>query len=231
MYAIILAAGKGERAGGDVPKQFQLLNHVPVFMHSVFAFRRAAPQCSIIIVAPSGGEFTDFVIENMDAAKIPFTLVYGGASRFESVLNALRALPQDKRDEIVAVHDGARPLVSTDMIVAGEKAVRQYGQCAVPAIPITDSIRIIYGEGSRRADRSHYRAVQTPQMAPYHRLINAYERAWRVIGNSGQMPFTDDASVYEATFPGEVRLFPGEISNIKITNPKDFSIAEIIMRL
>lgn len=148
----------------------------------------------------------------------PHTIVEGGQNRYESVKNALLSIPQTAG--IVAVHDGARPLVSKDTI---EKCFEIAEACgsAVPSVPITDSIRQLDRDGSHTVNRSTMVAVQTPQTFKLSILKDAYSAAYSPI-------FTDDASVVE--FRGEpITLVEGDVRNIKITYHIDVKLAEWIL--
>lgn len=221
--AIILAGGSGQRAGGAIPKQLQTLGDRPVFAWSMKAFLEEYPGTRFILVVNE--RFRDMFeagIANMRQSTLPFDceIVGGGSTRAESVSNALKRLsPED--DMLIAVHDAARPLVSVDMIRRGWEAARKY-DAVVPAIPLTDSIRELDEAGnSRSVPRSYYRAVQTPQVFKAQLLIDSYNQL------TDPDSVTDDASVVELA-GHRITLYDGEERNIKITNPKDFLIANVL---
>lgn len=150
----------------------------------------------------------------------PHSVVAGGDSRFQSVKNALLSLQLTDAD-IVAVHDGVRPLVSTALIQNTYETAEKFG-AAIPATPVTDSVRRIEPDGTSVAlERASLRAVQTPQTFKALELLKAYDVPFAPF-------FTDDASVYEHA-GGSVRLVEGENTNIKITHPIDITIAEHII--
>ena len=150
----------------------------------------------------------------------PHSVVAGGDSRFQSVKNALLSLQLTDAD-IVAVHDGVRPLVSTSLIMSTYATAEKHG-AAIPATPVTDSVRRIKPDGTSVAmDRASLRAVQTPQTFKALELLKAYDVEFEPF-------FTDDASVYEHA-GGSVKLVEGETTNIKITHPIDITIAEHII--
>lgn len=221
--AIILAGGSGTRAGGGTPKQFRTLGGEPMFHRPVSAFMAADPQTEIVLaVNPLFlSECREMVYAFPEETAKKIRIVAGGSSRAESVSNALAAIPHN--EGMVAVHDAARPLVSVDMIKRGWEACGGKN-CVVPAVPLTDSIRMLGGNGkSESVDRSRFVAVQTPQVFPLDLLKRAYDTADALPG------FTDDASLAEAA--GEtITLYEGEPENIKVTTPQDFGIAEIILR-
>lgn len=223
-HIIVVAAGSGSRFGGDLPKQFCELSGKPVLVHAIEAFRRALPLADITLVLSRWGEeyWRDYC-ERTGYVSPP--VVIGGDTRARSVCNALEALALTHiaDDDIVLVHDGARPLVSAAVIHRVAGAVDEL--CgAVPAVMPVDSLRLVSDSGSRTVDRAVYRAVQTPQGFPFGLLYDAYRHALLADGT-----FTDDASVYEAA-RGEVRLVPGSPLNLKITNPDDIAIASVLAR-
>lgn len=220
-YAIIVAGGEGTRMGGGLPKQFRDLRGLPVVVWSMLAFREEDPATEIILVVnPRFMETWDGMFRALpEEARVPHAVIGGGDSRTSSVRNGLE-LTEDGGDVLVAVHDAARPLLSTEMISRGWKAAEVSG-CAVPGVPVTDSLRIV-GNGTNRAvDRSDYVAVQTPQVFNAAILKKAYA------GNPGKA-FSDDASACEAAGFSTV-IYEGDYSNIKITNPGDLAIASIIL--
>ena len=218
-----MAGGEGSRAGGELPKQFQRLLGIPVLWWSVMAFHRENPDTEITIVMhPGFFDEYDIMLSELpaDLRDIRVRLVAGGRSRGHSVSNGLMGLPDDK-DALVAVHDAARPLVTEPLIREGWNRASESG-AAVPVVKVTDSLRELEGEGSRQVDRSRFRAVQTPQIF----RCDLLKRAYRL---EDRPEFTDDASRVEAL--GEkITLIEGDYANIKITNPIDFKIAEVLLQ-
>lgn len=217
-YAIIVAGGKGTRLGGGIPKQFRLLKERPMLMCTVDAFVRAGCSIDIILVLPD--EHVDYWVSlcNEYGFHHNCRIAKGGSSRWESVKNGL-ALVQD--DGFVAVHDGARPLVSPALVNAAFDAAEIYGS-AVPAVLPTDSMRLVSDDGkSRVLNRNNCRCIQTPQVFESKTLVDAYKLPF-------SESFTDDASVVEAA-GGIINLIEGEGSNIKVTTLQDMALAEIIL--
>lgn len=226
-YAIIVAAGSGRRAGSPLPKQFHTLGGRTVFMHSVIRFLDDAPEVTVIVVCHP--DFIQLVEKEMDGlGAAEWLVIPGGNSRRESVrngLNAIRTRLGTGKSALIAVHDAARPLVPALTIREGWSAAEEF-LAAVPAIPVTDSLRqLTDGDGrSEAVDRSRFVAVQTPQVFRADILLRAYDRP------KGDFSFfTDDASLVEASGV-PVTLYPGSPENIKITHPRDFAIAEAILR-
>lgn len=225
-YAIIVAGGNGTRANTPVPKQFMKLDGKPVLMHTITKFAEAGLGIEIILVLNKGQ--IDFWKELCREHNFytDVKIVEGGENRFESVKNGLALVGEarlpDGQEGIVAVHDAVRPLVSTKTIVTAFKAAEMYGN-AVPAIPITDSIRQIDSSKSVAVDRTRYCVIQTPQCFLASILKKAYSVA------EYKIHFTDDASVVESS--GEkIHLVDGNPDNIKITTPRDFILAEALMK-
>ncbi len=217
IVAIILAAGKGMRCNTDIPKQYVYVAGRPVVMWSIDAFRKAVSDVEIIMVINPETEQLWLQL----CKKYNFVspkLVAGGATRWESVKNAISTLEADD-DTIVLVHDGARPAVDVQTILRVINAATN-SDGAIPSVPVTDSIRLLKADGSSVAvDRNAYRAVQTPQGFPLHLLAKAYNLPYRP-------EFTDDASVMEYAGFGNLKLVEGSPDNIKITFAADISAIE-----
>lgn len=220
-YAIIVAGGEGTRLGGGLPKQFRDLNGHPVLWWSMKAFHLEDPDTHIILVV-NPRHIEDW--KNLCLAMNPDDFIdheicRGGDSRTDSVKNGLALIP-DEADALVAVHDAARPLVTSLMIARGWKSSLKSGG-AVPSVPVTDSLRQLVGEGSQSVNRSEFVAVQTPQVFKSKMLKAAYER-------NPEAVYSDDAAAFEAG-GYKVELFDGSTSNIKVTNPGDIEIASILL--
>lgn len=218
---IIVAAGSGSRFGGNVPKQFRLLAGRPVVMHCIDALRSAYEDSDCIIVLnPDAVElWKDLCRQFMFRSP---GIVFGGATRWESVRNALVWLETPGPHDVITVHDGARPLVSRQLIRDAVEACSEHSG-AIPAIAVTDSVRMLSDDGPIALDRSRLRAVQTPQAFVAEELIDAYRHPY-------QESFTDDASVMTAAGYTDIVLTQGDPANIKITHPLDIEVAELYMR-
>lgn len=222
-YAIIVAGGVGNRAGGSVPKQFRNLCGIPMLWWSVRAFHQENPETRIILVLNSSyvGLWNElFESLSSDDRSIAVTVTSGGDSRLESVRNGLKCIPDSERS-LVAVHDAARPLVTADIIRRGWEAASQSG-AAVPVAPLVDSIRHITDAGNISVPRKEYVRVQTPQVFNLELLKQAYEKPF-------SPDLTDDASVVEAA-GHKITLFDGSDYNLKVTSPSDFAIAETLLK-
>lgn len=219
VYAIIVAAGRGSRFGADLPKQFCDLDGRPVLMHTVEAFaERIGLDRILLVIDPSYTEFWRELCRKHGFASPE--LAAGGSTRSRSVANAVSRL-DCPCDAIVMVHDGARPLVSGELIERMSTLPDGYVG-AIPCVPVTDSLRLVEGELSSAVDRSRYYAVQTPQTFSASTLRRAYE------ADVDDPAITDDASAVERLGLGLVAIVPGDPRNIKITNPMDIRIASAI---
>jgi 2-C-methyl-D-erythritol 4-phosphate cytidylyltransferase len=214
---IIVAGGSGKRMGAAVPKQFLLLKGKPLLMWTIEVFHRFDAAMQLIVVLPQDHHATwqDLCAEHQFT--IPHTLVCGGAERFHSTLEGLKALAHEG---LVAVHDGVRPLVSTELIVCCFAAADEHG-AAIPVMPISSSVREVMQQGSKATDRSRLRAVQTPQCFRVELLYRAFELPY-------DPAFTDEATLVER-LGVEVQLVEGEEHNIKVTTPFDMKVAEVVM--
>lgn len=214
---VIVAGGSGQRCGGGVPKQFRLLGGEPVLARTINLFARTLPGAEIVAVLPE--EHIPFW-KNLSARfeVAAHTLAAGGDDRFGSVRNGLAAL--QSAPELIAVHDGVRPLASPELIRRIVESADEQG-AAIPAVQPADSFRVTEGGASRIVDRSCLRAVQTPQAFRAEWLRNAYDTA-------PDASFTDDAAVVERAGHG-ICLVEGEPTNLKLTTPTDFIVAEALL--
>lgn len=219
-YAVIVAGGSGSRMGGGIPKQFRSLWQRPVLWWSMKAFHDEDPSTRLILVLPENYiDLWQSLFSTLpEEEKIPHKVVAGGNSRTESVKNGLSLCEEE--DSMVAVHDGARPLVRPSLISKGWETAERSG-AALPVVPVTDSLREVDGGFSKAVNRDRYVGVQTPQVFVTGLLKEAYRKA-------GNQTFTDDATAVE-NLGREVTLFEGEPTNIKITNPKDMAVATVLM--
>ena len=220
-YAVIVAGGEGTRLGGGLPKQFRALLGKPVLWWSLKAFYDEDPETRLrVVLHPDYFDEWKALMDSLpEEERYRHDVVAGGKSRTESVKNGIEAIPASE-DILIAIHDAARPLADVGMIARGWAAAFESGG-AVPAIPVTDSLRQISGRESKAVDRSEYVAVQTPQVFRSNLLKEAYARQPEAV-------FSDDASAFEAAGWKPV-LFEGSSVNMKITNPGDIEIAALLL--
>ena len=217
-YVIVVAGGSGTRMNSAVPKQFMKLDGKPVLMHTISRFADCGLNVEIIVVLSQAHKETWKQMCAEHQLATPIFIAESGETRFQSVKNGLALI---KEPGLVAIHDAARPLVDAKIITTAFKAAEMYGN-AVPAVPLNDSIRQIDSTLSIALDRSKYCIIQTPQCFQVELLKKAYEQDYK-------FTFTDDPTVVEAM--GEkIRLIDGHYDNIKITNPRDFIIAEALLK-
>jgi 2-C-methyl-D-erythritol 4-phosphate cytidylyltransferase len=218
-HVIIVAGGSGRRMDAEIPKQFLLLNGKPVLMHTCDTFYRFDPSLSFIIVLPAIHIATWETLCKTHSFTIPHHIVEGGPERFYSVRNALQAIHHD--ENLVAIHDGVRPLVSHETIQTAFDTAYKYGN-ATPVIPVIESVREQSSTENHIIDRSILQLIQTPQVFKCSLICKAYEQDY-------SSTFTDDASVLEKM--GEkIVLTKGNPENIKITRPIDLIIAEALIK-
>lgn len=218
-YAVVVAAGRGVRMGAAVNKVLLPLCGEPVIRHAVCAFCEADEIDGVVVVASA--DETEQMRAALCGLEKVCAIVPGGSTRQESVKNGLDALPKEAR--IALVHDGARPLISRELIA---RCIRQTEDCgsAVVCTPMTDTVKVEKdGCVVRTLDRSQLRAVQTPQCFFAGELKAAYEAAAR-----DGVSVTDDASVMEHA-GHSVHLLESSEVNFKLTTPEDLRRAEDII--
>ncbi len=219
-YAIIVAGGSGKRFGSEMPKQFLPLDGKPVLMRTIEKFDQAG--AAIVVVLPVEHQEMWMSMCKDGNFAVSHTIADGGKTRFESVKNGIAAIEHLADGNLVAVHDGVRPLASVELINRCYDTAQETGS-AIPVVNPSDSIRQVMDDGtSQQLLRSSLRAVQTPQTFKAELLRGAYDVEESPL-------FTDDASVIEA-IGHKVALVEGEIANIKITTPIDMVIATELLK-
>ena len=258
--AILLAAGRGTRMGSGIRKQFMELAGRPVLSWSLNVLALSPIVTEIVLVIPAGGGANKSAEEEQEhirrlfidplpeaaAAKVR-ALVPGGAERYNSVYNGLEAIqwPCD----YVFIHDGARPLITEEMLEKLFRAVQEY-KAVVAASPSKDTVKITDDSGFVQStpDRSRVWNIQTPQCFAYELVKSSYEKiigatsdtapaaAFADFAGAGhqnsQTPrkITDDAMVVEYASDTKVRPVDTGYQNIKITTPEDLLVAEVFLR-
>ena len=220
--AVIVAGGSGERFGDPRGKQFVELAGLPLMCWSIAAFEQAPSVARLVVVcAPDRAAQVEKDVLARLSLKKPVALTPSGATRQDSVLSGLGAVPRDL--EFVAVHDAARPLVEAEMIEAAIAAVRQDPALAgaILATRSVDTLKLVEGTTIvATPDRSFYWAAQTPQVFRRRVLLAAHKAAAR-----DEYLGTDDASLVER-MGGKVRVVESSRDNIKVTLPEDLALAE-----
>ena len=219
--AIIVAAGGGNRFNSKTPKQFAEILGKPIIIHTLEKFEACEAVSQVVLVLPLN-EISAFesLIEKFELTKIK-RVVAGGASRAESVLNGLNAA--DPETDIVAVHDGVRPLVSIDEITATIEKARETGAACLVAV-ITDTIKQIDGGMiTGTLDRTKLRRAMTPQAFRYSILREALDQGIL------DYDITDECMLVER-LGHQIAYVDGSSRNIKITLPEDRVLAEALLR-
>ena len=216
--AVIVAAGTASRMGG-IDKVMAPIGGEPMIVRTVRAFQECDAIKEIVIVTRQ-----DLLVPIMDLChrfeKVQ-SVVVGGDSRQESVERGLHAL--STKVKLVAVQDGARPLVTYEVIDRTVRAANTYG-AAAPAIPVKDTIKEVKGGiVAKTPDRKLLQAVQTPQVFDFDLLNGALKKA-----KEDGAEITDDCSAVER-LGMSVKIVPGDEKNIKVTTPLDMKIAELFL--
>ncbi|MBQ8317761.1 MAG: 2-C-methyl-D-erythritol 4-phosphate cytidylyltransferase [Lachnospiraceae bacterium] len=231
--AIVLSGGSGSRMNSDVAKQYMLLKDKEILYYSLKTFQDSDKISHIILVARP--EDIDYCKTNI-VEKYEFTKVKkicaGGKERYNSVYNGLcivEELSDDVKNEIVLIHDGARPFVTHEMIDKSVENMMLGSACTV-GVPVKDTIKIvceIHGElfGKETPDRNTLYQIQTPQTFRYELIRKSYERMLGDVNHN----ITDDTMIVEQYGGMGCGIIMGSYTNIKITTPEDLDFAEKIV--
>ena len=218
MAAVILAGGRGTRMGTETPKQFLEIAGKPMIWHTLKAFEESNAD-ELVLVAPEGGaEYCrKEIVEKYGFRKVRH-IVEGGAERYDSVYAGLIAL-QDSGCSLVAVQDGARCMVTPDIIRRSYEAAEQYG-------PSKDTIKLADEEGfaAETLPRQRLWIIQTPQTFRYDLCLRAY--SIMMSSPETKAGVTDDAMAVERFTDTKVKLVMGDYRNIKVTTQEDLAAAE-----
>jgi 2-C-methyl-D-erythritol 4-phosphate cytidylyltransferase len=220
--AIIVAAGSATRFGGDKPKQFLEIAGKPVVVHALERFE-FCPQIDQIILVLPAAEIENFreIAASFDLKKL-VKIIAGGTTRAASVWNGLAAIDAESA-EIIAVHDGARPLVSVSEILRTIEKARESGAACLVA-GVTDTIKEISGDKiARTVNRASLRRALTPQCFRYEILKRAFE------ANDFKHSATDESFLVEQIGVA-VSIVEGGAQNIKITHAEDLILAESLLK-
>lgn len=216
--AIILAGGKGKRMGAKISKQYIELKGKPILYYTIKRFSDYKDINRIILVLPKDEiEYCKKEVLDKYSLKVDL-IVEGGKERQDSVFNALDKLIDD---EIVLIHDGARPFVSESIIEQGIKYANLYG-AAAPGVMPKDTIKIKDQNcfSISTPDRNTLVAIQTPQVFKLDIIKECHRRI-----KEEKRVVTDDTMVVEA-YNNKVYLYEGDYTNIKVTTPEDLILAE-----
>ena len=218
---VVVAAGSSERMGTD--KMLMELSGLPVLVRNLMAFQKSPVVDDIVVVTKSDKlETVADMVHEHQLDKVSQVLV-GGATRMESALVGVSNLKKGRR--LVAIHDGARPLVTQELIKRVVDAANEH-MSAVPAIPSTDTLKLRDPEGfvAGPLDRDQIVRVQTPQVFDADMIKGALTKAVE-----DGLPLTDDCSAMDM-MGIKTKLVEGDPDNIKLTGPQDITLAEAILK-
>ena len=214
--AIILAAGKGQRMGTELPKQFLSMGDDMLLTKTIRVFEESSVIQDIVLVTSEDWiGFCKTQIVDREGFRKVRKIVAGGKERYDSVYQGLLACPNA---DYVFIHDGARPFVTEEILVRTQEAVEKYEACAV-GVPSKDTVKIVDEDGfvESTPPRENVWNIQTPQAFSYPLIRAAYE----VVRDNNMTGITDDAMIIERSRLAKVKLVMGSYYNIKITTPED----------
>lgn len=223
--AIVVAGGKGKRMGKQISKQYLKICGIEIIAITLSKFEKCKCIDNVVLVVPEQDvEFCNEKIIKKYGFKKVIKVVKGGDERQDSVYNGLLNIPKDT--DIVVIHDGVRPFVSSDIIEKSIEEAEIYGACGA-AVAVKDTIKIADENRFVKTtpERKNMFAIQTPQSFKYDVILNAHETAKK----SGKI-YTDDTKLVEE-MGLKVKLFEGSYSNIKITTPEDLYIGEYLYKM
>ncbi|HBQ27498.1 MAG TPA: 2-C-methyl-D-erythritol 4-phosphate cytidylyltransferase [Syntrophomonas sp.] len=226
LRVVIAAAGTGSRMKSRINKQYMLLNSRPTLSYSLDVFENYEAVDEIIIMAhPREIEYCEKeIVKKLGYRKVK-KVIPGGEQRQDSVWAGLLQLNWDTTD-YVAVHDGARPLLTSALLDDLIKEAEEWG-AAIPGIYVRDTLKMVDRDGfvGNTLDRSSTVFIQTPQVFRFKEIYQAYAMALK----EGFIS-TDDAALFEK-YIGRVKVVPGNYNNLKITTPEDLIIAEALLNI
>ncbi len=223
---IVLAGGKGSRMQSDVPKQYMELLGKPLLYYALKAFEDSDVECVVLVTAEGDEEYCKKeLVERFGFTKI-VGIVAGGTERYDSVWNGLKCLKEQEPDYVL-IHDGARPLVTADLINRMITETEQYGAC-VAGMPVKDTIQMTDERGTitLTPKRDSLWTAQTPQSFEFSLAYNAYEQLMQ----EPEINVTDDAMVVGLYHDIPIQMVRGSYTNMKVTTPEDMVLAEAFLR-
>ena len=248
--AVILAAGTGSRMKAGVAKQFLELDGKPLIYYALQAMEQSKiiHECILVTGENDMQKMQSEVVSKYGFQKVT-AIICGGSERCFSVANAMRWIASITKDEpdandIVFIHDGARPFLTEEILERTLQAAKEYGAC-VAAMPSKDTVKLVDDAGFAKEtpNRKTVWAVQTPQVFDRKLIVDAYRKMEEDVESRkasdvcsegrkafGDVPVTDDASVVELYTDVKVKVVEGGYSNIKVTTPDDLVIARAFLR-
>ncbi len=257
VYGIVLAAGSGSRMQASVKKQFMELAGEPLFLHSFRAFCQHPLVDRVVLV--TGHDDIPYMAELLathaaDCREKLLDIVSGGKERYDSVWKGLQRIvvasaaatvsdptaaygdnvfgAEEPASPLVLIHDGARPLLTAEMLTDAVAAAAKY-DAAVLGMPVKDTIKLLDAENfvTETPDRTKLWLMQTPQSFSFPLVYRAYERlAAAEQAGENLPPITDDAMVVEYFGKARIKIIPGSYENIKVTTPEDLPMAALFLQ-
>ena len=223
---IVLAGGKGSRMQSDVPKQYMELLGKPLLYYALKAFEDSDAEQVVLVTAEGDEEYCrKELVDRFGVAKV-VAIVAGGAERYASVWNGLKCLKEQEPDYVL-IHDGARPLVTAELINRLITETEQYNAC-VAGMPVKDTIQMTDERGTitLTPKRDSLWTAQTPQSFEFSLAYDAYEQLMR----EQEINVTDDAMVVGLYHDIPIQMVRGSYTNIKVTTPEDLVLAEAFLK-
>lgn len=227
---IVLAGGRGSRMQSDIPKQYMELDGKPLLYYSLRAFEDSSVD-SVVLVTAEGEEAycRKELVERYGFTKVA-AITHGGAERYASVWNGLQCLANQsdgKTPDYVLIHDGARPLVTPELINRLLRETESYGAC-VAGMPVKDTIQMTdeHGVITLTPKRESLWIAQTPQAFEFPLVYDAY----RQLMEEPEVQVTDDAMVVGLYHEVNIQMVRGSYTNLKVTTPDDLVLAEAFLK-
>lgn len=223
--AIVLAAGSGKRMHSNIQKQFLQINGKPLLYYTLKAFQRSRIDEIVLVTGADSVTYCREEIVNRYGFTKVSAVVAGGSERYHSVYQGLLAAAGS---EYVLIHDGARPMVSPELINELMEKVQEEKAC-ISGVPVKDTIKVVDAQGyvTNTPDRKTLWSVHTPQAFSYDLIRSAHE-AFRLDGCPDGV--TDDGMLVERYTSCPVRMVGGSYANLKVTTPEDLPLAERLLR-
>lgn len=228
--AIVLAAGQGKRMQSNIQKQYMLLNDKPILYYSLKAFQDSFIDHIVLVVGADEQNYCrSEIVEKYGFHKVT-AIVEGGKERYHSVANGINAISWE--NDMVFIHDGARPFVTEEILQRAYDEVLSSHACVV-GMPVKDTVKI--ADNNRNVvntpNRSNVWQVQTPQVFDMDLITQAYDKLIKQeeMLLKQNVAITDDAMVVEYFSDVQVKLVEGSYQNIKITTPEDIDIAKVFI--
>ena len=224
--AIVLAAGEGKRMGSGIPKQYMLIKSRPLVYYALKAFEESAVDEVILVTGEDEIDYCkEYIVDRYHFNKVK-KIVPGGWERYASVYFGLEAIEDA---DYVLIHDGARPMISAELIQKCIYYVKKYRACVV-GMPSKDTVKIVDENdfAVNTPERRFVWCIQTPQVFETALIRQAYFKLME--NEENETGITDDAMVVERMENCAVKLVEGSYENIKITTPEDLILAESLIK-